>query len=136
MKLSESFFSIAFIDLDGFKKVNDDHGHTKGDFVLIEIAKIIKNNLENHDFVSRIGGDEFIIVFFDPEIDHIKEKLEKIKDNIEVNMIKLDLDVTASIGLVTYNKEPENFDAIIKFSDEKMYEAKKAGKNVIVCDFF
>lgn len=131
--------SLIFIDLDNFKKVNDTLGHEVGDKLLIEVSKTLKRSVRNEDTVSRIGGDEFIILS-----DCIGDTKEEARINI-INLakkIKLNLNsiekidghkniVTPSIGVTLFSDDSLDVNDIIKQADTAMYEAKKQGKNSI-----
>ena len=123
------FFSLCFLDLDNFKKVNDTNGHLKGDELLKKMAPALKKALRESDVVARLGGDEFAILL--PETgretaDALADKLRKVVAE------ETDGDtpgVTPSIGVVTFYKVPEKVEDIIHSADQMMYEVKKAGKN-------
>jgi len=130
---------LIFIDLDNFKEVNDTLGHEIGDKLLIEVSKTLKNCVRNEDTVSRIGGDEFIILS-----DCIGESKEDAKINIIklANKIKLALNsiekidghkniATPSIGVTLFSDNSISVTDIIKQADTAMYQAKKQGKNSI-----
>lgn len=124
--------AVAFIDLDGFKKVNDINGHTIGDELLIELSKRMKETLRNGDTLSRFGGDEFVVVLVDldneSDFEPILERLllaasESI--TIAGNVLK----VSASIGITLYPRDKANEDLLIRHADQAMYIAKQHGKN-------
>ncbi|OBT11249.1 hypothetical protein A9267_00935 [Shewanella sp. UCD-FRSSP16_17] len=134
------FFGLLYIDLDGFKAVNDNVGHDAGDFILIEVAKRMKNVVRNSDIVCRLGGDEFAVLLND--INHINS-IEKISENLcktisqPYHYKEQVLNVSASIGF-SYSKHPQlplhkkvkfRMEAIIKQADTAMYHAKENGKN-------
>ncbi len=123
--------TVAYIDLDNFKAINDRFGHSTGDYLLRLVANTIKNNIRVTDTVSRVGGDEFAILL--PETgtelgEAITHKIQKI--NLEL-MQKNGWPVTFSIGVVTFISPPSTVDEILKKSDNLMYSAKKSGKNRI-----
>lgn len=134
------FFGLLYIDLDGFKAVNDNVGHDAGDFILIEVAKRMKNVVRNSDIVCRLGGDEFAVLLND--INHINS-IEKISENLcktisqPYHYKEQVLNVSASIGF-SYSRHPQlplhkkvkfRMEAIIKQADTAMYHAKENGKN-------
>ncbi len=134
------FFGLLYIDLDGFKAVNDNVGHDAGDFILIEVAKRMKNVVRNSDIVCRLGGDEFAVLLND--INHINS-IEKISENLcktisqRYHYKEQVLQVSASIGF-SYSRHPQlplhkkvkfRMEAIIKQADTAMYHAKENGKN-------
>jgi diguanylate cyclase (GGDEF)-like protein/PAS domain S-box-containing protein len=125
-------FALLFIDLDGFKKVNDTLGHDMGDRLLIVIAQRLTNSLRASDVVSRLGGDEFTIILrFINNTKLITNIAAKILSIITEPII-LDghlTQVSASIGISIYPLNGENSETLIKQADQAMYEAKHLGKN-------
>jgi diguanylate cyclase (GGDEF)-like protein len=123
--------TVAYIDLDNFKTINDRFGHSTGDNLLRLVADTIKNNIRLTDTVVRMGGDEFAILLPEtgPELaEAITRKIQKI--NLEL-MQKNGWPVTFSIGVVTFISPPSTVDEILKRSDNLMYSAKNNGKNTI-----
>ena len=121
------------IDLDGFKPINDIHGHEAGDVVLCEIARRLHASVRDVDFVARFGGDEFICVL--ESIVSI-EVAAKVGNNILEGIGQfitlpngVDVRLGASIGIAFYNDEVRNADDLKAAADRAMYEAKSAGKN-------
>jgi diguanylate cyclase (GGDEF)-like protein/PAS domain S-box-containing protein len=123
-------FGLLFIDLDGFKQINDDHGHEVGDRVLRETAARLRNALRAHDILVRIGGDEFAVL-----VDHANStiELEQIAQRLLDAMRRpfpigrMDVRVTASIGIACATSETQNLDDLLRESDRAMYRAKEAG---------
>lgn len=127
-------FSVAFIDCDNFKYVNDTFGHAVGDTLLKTISDIIKTTLRSTDIATRIGGDEFIVFFPEtPKACKVVEKLEKI---LMSSMKHNGWPVTFSIGVATFLNHPNDLDEIITKADNLMYEVKNSGKNAIKCRTF
>jgi len=126
--------AILFIDLDGFKEVNDSYGHDIGDKLLQTIANRFTNIIRGSDSVSRIGGDEFIIMLKKPEnkndIQNIAEKIltESYKP---VYNGKITIQVSSSIGISVYPEHGQDKETLIKNADNAMYLAKQKGKNNI-----
>jgi len=123
--------TVAYIDLDNFKTINDRFGHSTGDNLLRLVAATIKDNIRMTDTVVRMGGDEFAILLPEtgPELaEAITRKIQKI--NLEL-MQKNGWPVTFSIGVVTFISPPSTVDEILKRSDNLMYSAKNSGKNRI-----
>ena len=125
--------AVIFIDLDGFKTINDTHGHDAGDALLITISKRMKESLREGDTISRIGGDEFVAVIVDLEDEHscvpsLNRLLSAASKPIHVG--ELVLQVSASIG-VTFFPQPEDTgtDLLLRQADQAMYQAKVSGKN-------
>lgn len=121
--------TIAYLDIDSFKIVNDSLGHNTGDTVLCLIASTIKNNIRINDLVGRIGGDEFAIMLPETEHDSAKIVIRRVQKSLADAMQKNGWAVTCSIGVVTFTSLPNSIDEIIKKTDELMYSVKNEGKN-------
>lgn len=122
-------FSLAYIDLDSFKEVNDTYGHQRGDELLRLTADIMKSTLRNTDLASRIGGDEFAIFFPNTNMEHIKVVEEKFRREFLAVMKENHWPTTFSMGVATFNSPPAGSDDVIKLADSTMYRAKTGGKN-------
>ncbi|RMD46004.1 MAG: GGDEF domain-containing protein, partial [Aquificota bacterium] len=131
-------FSIIFVDVDNFKKVNDTYGHLAGDIVLKEIASIFKFYLRANTVVGRIGGEEFCILLPGVEIEDARNIAERLRKIIENREIKLEdgtvLKVTASFG-ITQVKIGDTLKTILERADKALYKAKKTGKNKVEVEF-
>jgi len=125
----EHAITIAYIDLDNFKGINDRLGHTAGDNLLIAVTKTIAANIRSTDILSRVGGDEFVILLPETPADAAAAFLEKIHYQLNQAMSAKNWPVTFSIGAVTYPKAPSDVEAVIKKADMLMYEVKRSGKN-------
>ncbi|NOQ31268.1 MAG: diguanylate cyclase [Helicobacteraceae bacterium] len=123
--------TIMMADIDHFKCINDNHGHLVGDKVLIAVAAALDKNKRAVDFVSRYGGEEFVTIFDNCNIEDAKLKAEKIRVAIE-SLNPENLTVTSSFGLVQLNSNHHNFDSLLKDADEALYEAKNSGRNRVV----
>jgi diguanylate cyclase (GGDEF)-like protein len=121
--------TIAYIDLDNFKGVNDHLGHTVGDNLLITVTKTIASNIRSTDILSRFGGDEFVILLPETPADAAAAFLKKIQNQLNQAMSAQNWPVSFSIGAVTYPKAPPGVDEVIKRADMLMYEVKRSGKN-------
>jgi len=124
--------SIAYIDLDGFKEVNDQYGHEFGDKVLIEIAAQMKATMREGDTLARLGGDEFVATFIDLET--AQECLIAVEPLLKAASVPLHVDdtivsVSASIGVALYPNDAEDADQLMRYADQAMYKAKQKGKN-------
>lgn len=125
--------ATLFIDLDGFKQINDAHGHQAGDRFLVEVGKRLRANLRASDLVARLGGDEFFAVLEDvQDADPIETVARKLLAEI---MRPYDLGpgmqarVSASIGISIFPDDAPDAGTLMKHADRAMYEAKRAGKN-------
>jgi diguanylate cyclase (GGDEF)-like protein len=122
-------FTIAYVDLDNFKKVNDSLGHAVGDQLLVEVAAGLRSNLRVSDYVGRLGGDEFALLL--PETDAAAAKLVlcKLRLRLLEVMKAHSWQVTFSIGAASFLDPPNSLDAIIRMADETMYAIKAHGKD-------
>ena len=125
-------FSAMLFDIDNFKKINDTYGHHIGDEVLKNIAKIIKNSIRKTDIACRYGGEEFIILFPDTNKQKALEISERIRKEIEKNVIYDDKPVTISAGVGEFNDSYKTIHHFIHDIDEALYTAKRTGKNKII----
>lgn len=124
--------ALLFIDLDGFKEVNDTYGHNSGDLLLIEIAKRFEQHVRKSDTVARMGGDEFTILI--PQYSAIHDVAglaQKIVDAVAVpvELKNATVTVSASIGISLYPHDGKNSDHLLSSADNAMYYAKELGKN-------
>lgn len=132
MKRTQQLFSVALMDIDYFKKVNDTYGHDVGDSVLKYVAKVLKKSARETDFVARFGGEEFLIVFPDTLKEGAIVISEKIRQAIENSTPPEVNKITLSIGVATASLDEENDDCVIKKADNALYQAKNAGRNKVV----
>jgi len=122
--------SVIILDIDHFKRVNDNHGHDYGDTVLIELSAILSDGIRTCDMVARIGGEEFLIIL--PQIDKDQAYLvaERIRNTVsDYNFTKLD-QLTVSMG-VTELTISDDFDTILKRADDGLYSSKETGRNKV-----
>lgn len=121
--------SLAFIDLDNFKQINDTQGHARGDSLLQQFSKTIITAIRKTDIAGRMGGDEFAVCFPETGDKQIRKAVEKLVMSLEIMTSQSGWQVTASIGVVTCNKVSETFDVLLGKADKLMYAAKEKGKN-------
>lgn len=127
--------SMLFIDMDGFKIVNDNHGHLYGSRALVEAAQVIKVSARETDVVARFGGDEFAVVLPDTDTEGAKAVGERVRDEIAAHKFLasagFDIRLTASVGVATLPGVASNADGLLQAADRAMYEVKAQGKNGI-----
>ena len=121
----------VFIDLDGFKQVNDSAGHAEGDRVLRAVAQTIQANTRDTDLPARIGGDEFVVVLPETDYDNAEIYIHRLQEALDQAMAKGGWEVTFSIGAATFNALPSALDEIVKIADDLMYVVKRREKNAI-----
>ncbi|CAH9049621.1 Response regulator PleD [Pseudoalteromonas holothuriae] len=130
--VKQQISQVAMIDIDHFKRINDDHGHDAGDDVLVAIAKTFDKFFAN-ELVARLGGEEFVIYFLHNSSEENLESLKKFRQYIELNSSSFTphkIPFTISIGLVS--KHEPIIDELLKEADKKLYEAKELGRNKVV----
>jgi diguanylate cyclase (GGDEF)-like protein len=129
--------AVVFLDLDGFKQINDLHGHDAGDALLIELAGRLRDNLRASDLIARLGGDEFLVVLEEVQD---AEPVEVVAKKLLVETVRpyalpgATASVTASIGISMFPDDAADATALMKHADIAMYAAKQAGKNT--CRFY
>ena len=128
---NERRFALLFLDLDGFKKVNDQHGHDIGDVLLVHVAQVLKRSVRETDVVARLGGDEFVVLLHDvtdePMIAAIASKVvQGISETCTLQ--GLEIRIGASVGIAIFPDHGTTREALLKAADHAMYAAKSAGK--------
>lgn len=126
--------SIVMIDLDDFKSINDNYGHPAGDFVLVEMTKLIKSQIRSIDFIARWGGEEFILVLPETPINagfNLSDRIRAIIAEHKFKFKKKVMKTTISGGIASYPEDGSNEDILIKKADEKLLQSKRNGKNKI-----
>lgn len=132
-KRAEKMLAVMFLDLDGFKQINDKLGHIAGDKFLQVIAERLKGCVRKGDTVSRFGGDEFTLLFTGiSKPKDIEPIAIKILQNIEKPWVfnNQEFTVTASAGIAIYPKDAENVEDLMKYADRTIYQVKEKGKNM------
>lgn len=123
--------SVAIIDIDFFKKINDTYGHLCGDFILREVAYKMINNFRQTDFVFRYGGEEFAVILTETPLPNAEIPLERLRKQIENSVFSFngeDIKVTISVG-ISSNANCENAWEMFANADKVLYEAKNSGRN-------
>jgi len=131
-KRNKTQFALFFVDLDHFKEVNDTYGHEAGDSVLVEVARRLKNCVRESDTVSRLAGDEFLIILEDFDSKESVAVIAKLLVDalqMPIHFHQKELLVTCSIGVSIYPDDSDNADTLVKYADRAMYNAKNVGKN-------
>ncbi|MDT7603855.1 MAG: hypothetical protein QOF61_1852 [Acidobacteriota bacterium] len=130
-----SFVSALFLDLDDFKEINDRHGHLVGSHVLMEMATVILTGVRDTDVVVRYGGDEFIVILPETNIEMTSKVAERVREKIASHVFtggrSLRLRITASFGIALFPQHAQSPQQLIAGADAAMYEAKAARKNCI-----
>ncbi|MDH5786309.1 MAG: GGDEF domain-containing protein [Chromatiales bacterium] len=126
--------TLAVVDLDHFKRVNDTFGHLAGDAVLREIGARLRAELRETDFVGRFGGEEFVVIFINTSLEGSLKLAELLRRMVEVSPVHFegqDIPVTASIGVAIRNSAHEGYKEIFADADQALYQAKEQGRNCI-----
>jgi len=138
-KRYRSSVALIFLDLDGFKNVNDLHGHLIGSATLIETARIIYTMVRDTDFVARYGGDEFVIILPETTAERAAQIAERIRQGIENywfgSEASRQFKLTASFGVAAYPEHGATSQELIRRADAAMYMAKDASKNAVALAF-
>jgi diguanylate cyclase (GGDEF)-like protein len=126
-------FSVALIDLDGFKGLNDSKGHKAGDDALVLLANILRSHTRQSDTIARLGGDEFVILMPNTKALDCDALCHSLCHIIGTSMTeKISYPVTASIGYTTIEHWTDTSDDILSIADRAMYQAKSIGKGCVV----
>ncbi len=121
---------VLMLDVDHFKKVNDNYGHAVGDTVLKVVAEILQRQSRKDDIAARIGGEEFVLLLGQCNKPDAEKRAEQLRLEIEQANPE-GIRVTVSIGLAEYQQQ-ENFDALLSLADQRLYQAKETGRNRVV----
>lgn len=131
-KRDRKMLGVCYLDLDGFKPINDTFGHQAGDSVLVEVARRIGNILREGDTIARLGGDEFVVLL--PDLNHVEECIATLKRlhesiSLPVSIQDHSNSLTASIGVSIFPGDDNDPDVLLRHADQAMYIAKQSGKN-------
>ncbi len=122
-------FTVAYMDVDDFKKVNDRYGHSAGDQLLRSVAATIRETIREIDVVGRLGGDEFVVLLPETDAEAARFVVSRVHERIQAVADARRWSVTFSLGVVTWTTPPRTVDVMIKQADDAMYAVKHAGKN-------
>jgi diguanylate cyclase (GGDEF)-like protein/PAS domain S-box-containing protein len=137
LKRNGKNFSLAIIDIDFFKRINDTHGHLVGDMVLKGFAALVAENFRPYDLVGRYGGEEFVVVIKNIDTDQTEHLLCRLRDKVKAHVFACNgtaLQVTFSAGMVSTAEpfEEKSVESLIHTADERLYLAKKEGRDRII----
>lgn len=124
-------FTVAYIDLDNFKAVNDRLGHSVGDTLLRVVANVMRRALRATDAVARLGGDEFAVMLPETNRDAARVSVEKLRAALLAEMRRHGWPVTFSVGALTFRTPPETSDELIALVDGLMYQVKRGSKDAV-----
>ena len=127
-------FALLMIDIDFFKKINDEYGHDIGDCVLKRLVSESENQMREADCFARWGGEEFLALLPETELNEAAQVAERLREQISQIVINKDnsrIQITVSIGLTEVTDYESNFDDILKKADTALYSAKAGGRNQV-----
>lgn len=127
----DTTLSLIIIDLDDFKKINDTYGHLSGDNIIVECTNIVRNNIRESDIFARWGGEEFVLLLPDMDIENSFEVGERIREKIENHIFSENIKMTCSFGIAELSID-DNTETILQKADKMLYAAKSSGKNTVM----
>jgi diguanylate cyclase (GGDEF)-like protein len=128
--------SLAYIDLDNFKLVNDSAGHAAGDSLLLAMATALREQLRDADSAARLGGDEFAIMLPETDAAAAASTARRVHQALGATAARAGYPVSASVGVVTCRTPPRSRDHLIRLADELMYTVKRTSKDSVVCSVY
>jgi len=126
-----AYLSVVMFDIDDFKDINDRYGHLVGDAVLIDLADIVKQNIHQSHVFVRWGGEEFVLIFPDMRLYQAIEMTERLRKLISEHLFEKSEHVTCSFGVATFEKD-DDLNKVLQRADERLYMAKRSGKNKVL----
>jgi diguanylate cyclase (GGDEF)-like protein len=126
--------TLAYLDLDSFKSVNDAHGHAEGDMALRAVGSVLRRQTRAADLVARLGGDEFAVLLVETDADAAAVLLERLRQLIDEAMRAGRWPITVTVGAVTFPTPPASLEALLRRADAALYAAKRAGKNRLLLE--
>lgn len=127
--VTSQYPSLILIDLDEFKKINDQYGHTAGDDILRDFADVVTQNLTKDDHLYRFGGEEFVVISLKRNQENASILAEQIRESIDQHRFNQNQHVTVSLGIAEYKPDETGFEWLGR-ADKAMYKAKDAGRNL------
>jgi diguanylate cyclase (GGDEF)-like protein len=128
--------SVLMLDIDRFKSINDTHGHLCGDFVLRELADLVRKNVRKEDLFARYGGEEFVVVLVEATREEAVVAAERIRESVADHLFRFEatpIQLTVSVGVAsTAGDMAMTPTHLLRSADEKLYQAKRAGRNRVV----
>jgi diguanylate cyclase (GGDEF)-like protein len=129
------YFSVVIMDIDFFKKINDNYGHSVGDKTLRMIAELLKTKVRKSDVLARYGGEEFILLLPDTNVQEAYEVAESIRSVVETFVLSVDVEIniscTLSLGVAQYHNGTTSLSEVVRLADEALYRAKDNGRNCV-----
>ena len=129
---AQTMLAVCYLDLDGFKPINDHHGHANGDRVLVEVAQRLSGCVRAGDTVARLGGDEFVILFGDlSDVEECEHALERVMATLRLPFMVSGqpAHLSASVGVTLFPDDHADPDTLLRHADQAMYAAKQSGRN-------
>lgn len=124
-------FSVIYIDIDHFKKINDQYGHATGDEVLKTFAGILQNENRVSDILARYGGEEFVIIAYNANLHNACKHAERLLQAVRNHKFNKAGSLTCSMGVAEFNRETDTALSLLKHADAALYKAKELGRNRI-----
>jgi two-component system cell cycle response regulator len=130
-------FSLAMLDIDNFKTINDSRGHMFGDKVLKALAQLMQSEMRTIDVLCRFGGEEFCLLLPETSLTFAAYVMERLRDKLDKEGIDVDgehMELTISIGLVAFTGGDDTQETLLKRADQLLYAAKRGGRNLLMIE--